>query len=463
MNIISSFRTFSALSASVARFTMDNYALSGEDYAQFKAGRKDAGWVDYLRERSQVDLADYLAFADRLRATRTVRIRLATPHPQAVLSAVPWPEYISRLSLAHNQLEGGLDLSRFMELEVLSLAGNPALDYDRLVLPPGLRHIIVSGAEQANLEKEGFREKHPGISLSQNGKPGFNLGKAPFREPEMAAVRGGTFWMGSEESEAEATDAEKPRHLVQLSDYAMGKYLVTVEEFARFVEETGYVTAAEREGWSVAGIWRQGKLEFFCPAECNWRYDVYGRPLTNAHARHPVVHVTWDDAMAYCEWLSGKTGKTYRLPTEAQWEYAAIGGHQAPDKDDQGYFQRSCAYAGSDDPAQVSWFFGQFEGQPVEQYGTRPVGQLQPNELGLYDMSGNVWEWCYDRHAPDYYRQCKEARLVKDPSGPEQGANRMFRGGGWGRDAAAGRIANRRRSAPDDRGDAAGFRIVCTK
>ncbi|MCB9294781.1 MAG: SUMF1/EgtB/PvdO family nonheme iron enzyme, partial [Lewinellaceae bacterium] len=78
-----------------------------------------------------------------------------------------------------------------------------------------------------------------------------------------------------------------------------------------------------------------------------------------------------------------------------------------------------------------------------------------------YDMSGNVWEWCYDRHAPDYYRQCKEAGLVTDPAGPEQGANRMFRGGGWGRDAAAGRIANRRRSAPDDRGDAAGFRVVC--
>ena len=458
---ISSFRTFSALSASVAQFTMDNYALSGEDYGQFKKERKGAGWLDYLRERSQVDLSDYLAFADRLRATRAIRIRLTTPHPQAVLSAVPWPEYVSHLSLAHNQLEGGLDLSRFTQLEILSLAGNPALDYGKLSLPPGLRHVIVSSAEQESLDKKGFREKYPGISLSQNGNPGFNLGKAPFREPEMVAVKGRTFWMGSEESDAEATDAEKPRHLVQLSGYAIGKYLVTVEEFARFVEETGYVTTAEREGWSVAGIWREGKLDFFCPTECNWRHDVYGRPLSNAHARHPVVHVTWDDAMAYCEWLSRRTGKTYRLPTEAQWEYAAIGGHKAPNRDGRGYFQRACAYAGSDGPEPVSWFFGQFEGQPAEQYGTRPAGGLQPNELGLYDMSGNVWEWCFDRHAPDYYEQCKDAGLVKDPAGPEQGANRMFRGGGWGRPAPAGRVANRRGSAPDDRGDAAGFRVVC--
>ncbi|MCO6487084.1 MAG: formylglycine-generating enzyme family protein [Phaeodactylibacter sp.] len=458
---ISSFRTFSALSESVAQFTMDNYGLSGDDYAQFKAGSKDAGWVDYLRERSRVGLTDYLAFADRLRATRAVRIRLDTPNPQAVLSAVPWPEYIKQLSLAWNQLEGGLDLSRFTQLEMLSLAGNPALDYSRLVLPPGLRHIIVSSAEQASLEKQGFRDKHPGISLSQNGNPSFTLGKAPFRAPEMIAVKDGTFWMGSEEGEAGASDAEKPRHLVQLSGYAIGKYLVTVKEFACFVEETGYVTAAEREGWSVAGIWRDGKLEFFCPAECNWRHDVYGQPLTNAHARHPVVHITWDDAMAYCEWLSRKAGKPYRLPTEAQWEYAAAGGHQAPKKDAQGYCQRAHAYAGSDDPAQVSWFFGQFEGQPFEQYGTRPVGQLQPNELGLHDMSGNVWEWCFDRHATDYYGQCEDAGIMQDPAGPEQGTNRMFRGGGWGRDAAAGRVANRRRSAPDDRGDAAGFRVAC--
>lgn len=459
----SSFQIFSALSASIAQFSMDNYALSGEDYALFKAERKDANWVSYLRERSQVGLEDYVGFAHRLQQTQTVRIRLKTPRPQTALSAVPWPEHIKHLSLGHNQLEGSLGLSRYTHLETLTLSGNPGLAYASLGLPSSLRHIILSSAEQERLEKTDFRKRHPGISLSQNGNPGFSLGKGPFKEPEMVAVEGGKFWMGSQEGEAEASEAERPAHLVQLSGYAISKYLITVEEFANFVEETGYVTDAEREGWSVAGIWQQGKLGFFCPVECNWRHDVYGQPADNSHARHPVIHVTWDDAMAYCEWLSQKTGKTYRLPTEAQWEFAAIGGHKAPCKDDAGYYCRKFRYAGSDGLTEVGWFAEKFEGNPLDSYGTKPVGSLQPNELGLYDMSGNVWEWCLDRHDPDYYKRCKEIGLVKDPAGPEQGTNRMFRGGGWGRDAAACRVANRRRSSPDDRGDAAGFRVVCTK
>src|SRR5690606_31661364 len=102
----SSLKISSALSASTAQISMDNYELSGEDYAIFKAERKDADWVSYLRERSKADMADQAAFARRLQQTRTVRIKLNTSGSQAALSAIPLPEQIRHLSLAHNQLQG---------------------------------------------------------------------------------------------------------------------------------------------------------------------------------------------------------------------------------------------------------------------------------------------------------------------------------------------------------------------
>lgn len=446
---------------------LDNHEVSPDDYNSFKANRESAnGWADYMNERSQIHLADYAAYLRRLRRAETeevdltMKIHFLNLEPNLILSAVPFPEQIKQLDLSHNDLSGDLDLSRFASLEYLALSGNPSLSLADSSLPNRLRHIILSDKEENKPELANFKQKFPQILISQNGKADFRLGELPFREPEMVEVKGGKFWMGSEDLDKKAYENEKPMHRVQLSDYSIGKYPVTVEEFACFVQETPYITAAKGEGWSSAVIPRGNGLAFFCKIGCNWRHDVYGKPMDNTFARRPVIHVSWNDAKAYCNWLSQKTGRAYRLPTEAQWEYAAIGGHKAAWQDEDGYGRRKFTYAGSDDLLEVGWFVDKFEGEPLLDYGTRPVGKLKPNALGLYDISGNVWEWCADWYDKDYYQKCKEEGVVKDPSGSAQGSFRALRGGGWNSSTRDCRVADRIHNDPAHRGLGAGFRLA---
>ena len=142
-------------------------------------------------------------------------------------------------------------------------------------------------------------------------------------------------------------------------------------------------------------------------------------------------------------WQQGRNG--YRLPTEAEWEYAARGGHERRGPRGNGF-----EYAGSPDLDQVGWY------RRNSNQETQPVGQKRPNELGLYDMSGNVWEWCWDWYDGDYYSASPE----KDPMGPEGGSRRVYRGGFWLSVAVDSRVAYRRRGYPDDRNDYLGFRFA---
>ena len=443
-----------------ATLLMDSYELYAKEYyARKKTKPEPYGWADYFNEQAQVSLADHAGYLRRLEQAETVRMRLKKPGLplQPALNALPAPEKAQCLNLAHNALSGAFDLSRFTQLRIMDLAGNPGLSLAGCMFPPTLKHILLSREELAQLEKTGFKHAYPDITLSQNGDPAFNLGDAPFREPEMVMVKGGKFWMGSGE-EAPNND-EKPQHRVQLSDFHMGKYPVTVEEYARFVYETGYVTEVEKEGWSVAAFWRGDSLDYYCKIGCNWRHDAYGRPMDNSFARHPVIHISWQDAVAYCRWLSWKTGRSYNLPTEAQWEYAAIGGHKAGKKDEEGSAFAPFLYAGSDALEDVGWFLGKFEGRPMQDYSTKPVGRLQPNELGLYDMSGHVWEWCADWYDEQCYSKRAKEGLKKGPAGPEHGDSRVLRGGGWYRSARNCRVANRSSYDPRYRNFNTGFRL----
>ena len=154
---------------------------------------------------------------------------------------------------------------------------------------------------------------------------------------------------------------------------------------------------------------------------------------------YPVTNVSWEDAVAFCEKLSSQTGRTFRLPTEAEWEYAARGGNRS----------RNYLYSGSNDLNAVGWH--------EENSGERlHVGrEKQPNELGLYDMSGNVWEWCSDWYGP--YRT--DAVGSDNPKGPDNGQSRVLRGGSWNLDPQLCRVANRYR-IPDFRFNYYGFRLV---
>ncbi len=220
--------------------------------------------------------------------------------------------------------------------------------------------------------------------------------KEPEKEPiGMVFVEGGTFQMGSSNSESD----EKPIHTVTVSSFYMDKTEVTQAEYRK--------------------VMGKNPSNFSGCDDC------------------PVEKVSWHDANAYAQ----KVGK--RLPTEAEWEYAARGGNKS-----KGY-----TYSGGNNLDAVGWYDNNSGGK------THPVAQKQPNELGLYDMSGNVWEWCSDWYDKGYYSRSPQ----NDPQGPNSGKYRVLRGGSWYDSGSSCRVANRNRYDPDGRHDDHGFRLVLSQ
>ncbi len=229
---------------------------------------------------------------------------------------------------------------------------------------------------------------------------------------DMLPVQGGTFNMGDEHGDL--WDACRPVHQVRVSDFYIGKYPVT---------------------------------------QALWKAVMDGKnPSRFEDDERPVENVSWGDAQAFVKALNQITkgsrleGLHYRLPTEAEWEYAARGGQ---------YHTEGYKYAGSDRLKDVGWFD---ENSGKE---TKPVGLKYPNQLGIYDMSGNVWEWCEDWFGgTEYYKDCKSKEPVENPMGPKSGSYRVSRGGSWDGDARGCRAAYRDGGTPDGRGSLLGFRLV---
>ncbi|MDD5766447.1 MAG: SUMF1/EgtB/PvdO family nonheme iron enzyme [Candidatus Marinimicrobia bacterium] len=271
-------------------------------------------------------------------------------------------------------------------------------------------------------------------------------------EGNMIFVKGGTFQMGSNDGE----DDEKPVHTITVSDFWIGKYEVTVAEFEKFISETGYQTDAEKGDGS--NFWTGSTWEK--KAGVNWRCDAQGNVRRSSELNHPVIHVSWNDAVAYCDWLSRKTGRIYRLPTEAEWEYAARSGGKNY-KYAWGNFGPEGKLGGNvaDESAKkaLGWS-GTWEGYDDGYVYTAPVGFFEPNELGLYDMTGNVWEWCADWYDAKYYKKSPQ----NDPQGPSSGDSRVLRGGSWGDGPIYVRCAFRVGSNPGFRNNGSGFRFVRT-
>jgi formylglycine-generating enzyme required for sulfatase activity len=200
-----------------------------------------------------------------------------------------------------------------------------------------------------------------------------------------------------------------------------------------------YTTDAEREGTS----WCYNRKTSGYKNGVNWTFDAAGNKRPHSEDNHPVIHVSHNDAVAYCMWLSKETGRTYRLPTEAEWEYAALGGINHDDG----------KYAGSDDLGNIGWYDGNSGNT------THAVGGKQANSLGLYDMSGNVWEWCSDWYDGNFYSNSPSS----NPTGPQSGDHRVLRGGGWCSDAVDCRSAYRNGNIPGARMSSTGFRVVSLK
>jgi sulfatase modifying factor 1 len=230
-------------------------------------------------------------------------------------------------------------------------------------------------------------------------------------------------------------DAEEARRVTLSRPAALASTPVTVAQFAAFVAATGHVTTAERRG--TATVMRGGAwVEVPGPT---WR-----DPGFPGGTRHPVTVVSWFDAAAFCAWLSHATGLAVRLPTEAEREYATRAG-------------TTTAWSFGDDAAEAdahAWHRGN-TGAGTPAGGPRPVGSLRPNPWGLFDMHGNVIEWCQDWHEPE------AARLATcDPHGPASGTQRVLRGGCWDFPIEHGRSANRGFLPPDYRFGFFGFRVA---
>ena len=250
----------------------------------------------------------------------------------------------------------------------------------------------------------------------------------PFEVTEIIPVKGGTFTMGREEGKGGYED-ERPQHKVLLTDFNLEEHEVTNAQYANFLQAT-QPSPSERDKW--IGL-----------ASSSIRDSGGFYSVKEGYERHPVRYVSWYGAVAYSEWLSQQTGKKYRLPSEAEWEYAARGGRLS-----KGYL-----YAGSDDPDQVSWY-------RLNANTSQAVKTKDPNELGLYDMSGNVWEWCQDWYDYQYYQSCKLQGKVSNPTGPQSGSRRVLRGGSWASYASSLRVSDRSDTRPDRRHTAIGFRLA---
>jgi formylglycine-generating enzyme required for sulfatase activity len=254
----------------------------------------------------------------------------------------------------------------------------------------------------------------------------FSYNLAENTNPALIKVEGGNFTMGSKKSDVVADNDEQKEHEVKVNSFYISKFEVTVWEWKQFTK-ANKLTMPPKPAWG-------------------W------------HDNYPINNITWEEAIAYCNWLSQKEKLTpvyskkgpnyncnfkadgYRLPTEAEWEYAAKGGKVSI----------KTKYSGSDEADKIAWHQANSKATP------HTVGTKLPNELGLYDMSGNVWEWCWDWYNQDYYL----VEAGNNPKGPEMGERRSVRGGSWDSKLNYLRPANRISTYPNKMHEFYGFRVV---
>jgi formylglycine-generating enzyme required for sulfatase activity len=278
---------------------------------------------------------------------------------------------------------------------------------------------------------------------------------------KLVLIPAGKFMMGSPDSDKNQERGEGPQHRVRITKpFYMGIHHVTVGQFRKFVTDAGYKTEAEETGRGGYGSFEEDGNVFAPNAKYNWRNP--GFPQSDDH---PVVEVSWNDAVAFCEWLSRKEGKTYCLPTEAQWEYACRAG-------------TTTQYWCGDDPEGLAQVANVADATLRMKFPHRilptitasdgyafpsPVGSFKPNPFGLYDMHGNAFQWCSDWFDAKYYDKSASVFPTEDPVGASSGDERVVRGG------SCDCVPNRTRSAfrygigQGFRCDVIGFRVARTQ
>ncbi len=250
-------------------------------------------------------------------------------------------------------------------------------------------------------------------------------------------IKPGTFIMGSPSGELERYDNETQHQVTLTRGFYMGETEVTVGQWRTFARDAGYRTEAETGSGAFVWTWKWEKKEG----------AYWDNPGFAQSENHPVTCVSWNDVQAFIRWINRKEGADYRLPTEAEWEYAARSGSESAFSGG-GITKTDCAH----DPVldSLGWYCGNSGGK------THPVAQKNSNSWGLYDMHGNASEWCQDWEG-DY-----PSGSITDPDGPTSGSRRVSRGGGWLRDAGLCRSTDRNDSTLDYRVSLIGFRLSRT-
>jgi sulfatase modifying factor 1 len=253
--------------------------------------------------------------------------------------------------------------------------------------------------------------------------------------PDFARIPAGDFLMGASDGDAD----QRPVHRVTVGEFFIGRFPVTNDEYAKFIRATGHRAPSVDEAPAIAA----GGLETVF-RDLAAPYVWQGGQPPAGHANHPVVLVQYDDAVAYCSWLSEVTQRIVRLPTEAEWEKAARGG-----ADGQRY-----PWGNDFDPAACSYLA---DASVKRSRGTRPTGTYPANAYGLCDMIGNVWEWVSDWYDAEYYGRDDH----RNPGGPDAGTLRVVRGGSWVTDDLEMlRSSYRHQVPPDTYAYSVGFRIA---
>ena len=336
----------------------------------------------------------------------------------------------------------------------------------------------------------GSQEPPEGNPQTKTGHASDTGPEGDFSSTNLVWIPGGTFKMGSPNGEQD----ERPVHNVKLNGFWIGKFEVTNVEFAAFITATKYKTIAERQpkledfpGVPPESL-KPGAIVFTPPERdipvnrlrdhgmfmawwkyvhgASWKFPAgRGQPSVKATPNYPVVHIAWYDAVKFCEWKTKITGVTHRLPTEAEWEFAARGGLK----------EKEYIWGTEQEPLgkpMANIWHGKFPLENTKKdgfYGTAPVGSFPVNGYGLHDMAGNVWEWCADWYSPEYYRES----VVSNPKGPpveksrdpnEPGAKKRGQRGGsflcTDLYCGAFRPARRMKTTPDTGMAHAGFRVL---
>ena len=321
------------------------------------------------------------------------------------MSSVPIEENLLLVPIDENLFSWGLFFLMILYMVYI-------LRYERWVTKT--REQVVESEER---EEEAARQKVK-ENIPSSGRV---FRDAPFA-PEMVEIPAGDFTMGSPKGEKKGYLEEHPQHRVTIpAPFALGKYAVTFDEFDHFVRESGYGHRPGDVGWGRGG--------------------------------RPVIDISWDDAVTYCGWLSKETGHDYRLPTEAEWEYACRAGTNTPFHFGMTITDQQANYA-----ADFVYGTGQM-GKFHEK--TKKVGRFPANTLGLHDMHGNVWEWCADLYEQGAYS--KQADVYPDMIGDlESYGDRIVRGGSWSNKPWNVRSASRNWLDAGERRNIVGFRIART-